>query len=459
MYKVEGYCKIVDDMESILENASLGKRALWLAKLRWTAIGILAIATFVATNIFSISVAHIELYYLSLILVPYNLILHLTIRNLCKKEDYVSQQIFHKIIIFQMLVDIVILAVILHFSGGVENPFLFCFVIHVVVASILLSTIWSYLQATLAILLFGSMVFLEYIGAIPHYSLEGFASSGVYHNEVFILGVFMVLSATLYTVIYITNSIANQLKKQQQKYKDANSLLEQKDRIKNEYVLRVTHDIKGDLAAIKSCLDLVVDGVVGPLNEKQSDLVVRADRRSEKCMTFVSMLLKTTQMKLDGKIEMNKFSLKNTIFNAFSSVQLKASQKNTHIEYYITPKLDEAYGNYFLIEETVTNLLFNAIKYTPEGGQVILSAKDAKSHVLIEVTDTGIGLAKDDTEKVFDEFYRTKKAKKIEKDGTGLGLSIARQVVEQHGGKIWVKSEEGRGSTFSFTLPKTKGSL
>ena len=91
--------------------------------------------------------------------------------------------------------------------------------------------------------------------------------------------------------------------------------MEQKDRIKNEYVLRVTHDIKGHLAAIKSCLDIVADGMIGNLNEKQTDLVERADHRAEKCMAFISMLLKSTKMKLDGNIEMKKFSLKNTIFN------------------------------------------------------------------------------------------------------------------------------------------------
>ena len=443
-------------MESVLENANLSKRALWLAKLRWAAIGLLVIATFVAKGILGIPVVHPALYCISAVLVVYNLVLHITINKLCKNEEYLSRQFFYKIIIFQMSIDIVILTVILHFSGGIENPFLFFFVIHMIVASILLSAKWSYLQATLVILLFGFTAFLEYIELIPHYSLEGFVSSdGLDHNEVYIVGVFIVLSAILYVVVYITNSITAQLRRQQQKRRDANLLLEQKDRIKNEYVLRVTHDIKGHLAAIKSCLDIVSDGMIGKLNEKQSDLVERADHRAEKCMAFISTLLRSTKMKLDGKIEMSEFSLKNTIFNAFTVAQNKAANKNIRLEYYITSKLDEIYGNGPLIEETLTNLLFNAVKYTPDGGQVILSAKDNNGQVLIEVTDTGIGMSQDETKKVFDEFYRTGKAKNIERDGTGLGLSIAKQVIEQHGGEIWVKSEPGRGSTFSFTIPKT----
>jgi two-component system sensor histidine kinase VicK len=103
----------------------------------------------------------------------------------------------------------------------------------------------------------------------------------------------------------------------------------------------------------------------------------------------------------------------------------------------------------------ITNLMLNAIKYTPPEGKVELKITSTKGFVEIGVSDTGIGIPQEDIPKVFDEFFRAANARKIERDGTGLGLSIAKQIVERHGGRIWVKSQQGRGTTFSFTLPLT----
>jgi len=120
--------------------------------------------------------------------------------------------------------------------------------------------------------------------------------------------------------------------------------------------------------------------------------------------------------------------------------------------------VDQIVGNQFSIEETVTNLLLNAIKYTPEKGQVTLNVKDDADAILIEIEDTGIGIPKKELDLVFEEFYRASNARKVEKDGTGLGLSIAKHIVERHGGRIGVESEEGRGTKFTLTLPKRSNS-
>ncbi|HUV41752.1 MAG TPA: ATP-binding protein, partial [Sedimentisphaerales bacterium] len=106
------------------------------------------------------------------------------------------------------------------------------------------------------------------------------------------------------------------------------------------------------------------------------------------------------------------------------------------------------------IEEAIANLLFNAVRYTPEKGTVRLCAKDQPDCVLLEVSDTGIGIPENELTNIFEEFYRASNAKKVERDGTGLGLSIARQVVQRHGGRIWARNNQDGGSTFSITLPK-----
>jgi signal transduction histidine kinase len=252
----------------------------------------------------------------------------------------------------------------------------------------------------------------------------------------------------------MTTSISEQLRVQQASYEEANALLEEKDQLKNQYVLRLTHDIKGHLAAIQSCLEIVINGLVGPLTDKQDDLVDRAHRRTVKCMAFITALLKLTRMKLTGELEMERFSLKNCLFNALAAVQTSAHGKSIAVTHTIDLTTDEIPGEAVLIEETLTNLLFNAVKYTPEGGSVSLTVQEDGALIRVAIVDTGIGIPDGALGHIFEEFYRADNARATERDGTGLGLAFAKQVVERHGGAIAAQNNPESGSTFTFTLPK-----
>jgi signal transduction histidine kinase len=249
--------------------------------------------------------------------------------------------------------------------------------------------------------------------------------------------------------------IATRLKKAEEAYREANVSLRKKDRIKDEYVSRVTHDIKGHLAAIQSCLSVVVRKLVGPLNEQQEDFINRADDRTRKLTYFVKALLKLTKVRLTDNLEMEIFSLKDTIYDVVATVADKAHDKSIILNCNIETSVDKTLGNQCSIEEVIMNLLLNAIKYTTANGTIEVNVKEDGGYILVEVVDTGIGIPREELPKVFDEFYRAVNAKKIEEDGTGLGLSIAKQIIERHGGRIWAESQENTGSTFSFTLPKT----
>ncbi|MHC4618087.1 MAG: ATP-binding protein [Planctomycetota bacterium] len=245
-----------------------------------------------------------------------------------------------------------------------------------------------------------------------------------------------------------------ELKKQEQALREANAQLREKDRIKDEYVSRVTHDIKGHLAAIQSCLGVVTDGTSSLPGDKHSDFLGRAIRRTEQLSCFVRELLDLTQMRLSGRLEMDAFSLPECISKALGSVAGRAQEKSIQVNSDIDFSVGEIVGNEFSINEMVTNLLFNAVKYTPEKKTVRIDARDRGDRVEISVSDTGIGIPADEVASVFDEFFRASNAKKSERDGTGLGLSIVKQIVERHGGEISVQSEEGQGTTFTVILPK-----
>jgi len=249
-----------------------------------------------------------------------------------------------------------------------------------------------------------------------------------------------------------------ELQKQEKALREANIQLKEKDRIKDEYVSRVTHDIKGHLAAIQSCLYITADESAGLLSEKQSNFLSTAINRTTQLTNFVKELLNLTQMRLSGQLQMKVFSLPENISKALSSIATKAKEKSITVTSNIEPTLGQIVGDEFSINEMITNLLFNAIKYTPDGKTVHLEAKDQDDFVRIDIADTGIGIPADEVGNIFDEFFRASNAKKSEKDGTGLGLSIVKQIIERHGGKISVQSQEGKGTRFTVTLLKNNSS-
>lgn len=244
-----------------------------------------------------------------------------------------------------------------------------------------------------------------------------------------------------------------ELKKQEEALRSANKQLRQKDRIKDEYVSRVTHDIKGHLAAIQSCLYVVQSGPADSLVEQQSEFLVRALQRTVQLTGFVKELLNLTQMRLSGRMQMDSFSLGDAISKSLASISAKADEKSITVRSDVAESAGLIVGNEFSITEMITNLLFNAVKYTPEGKSIGLDAEGSGDWVKIKISDTGIGIPANEVGNVFDEFFRASNAKKSEKDGTGLGLSIVTQIIERHGGEISVESKEGEGTTFTVTLP------
>jgi signal transduction histidine kinase len=380
------------------------------------AIATLAATTFVAAQFLNVSLPTRAVLTMSVLLIAYNFVLYDLLRYWTRGGKTPSPVRIGRFLTFQIVGDLFILATILHFSGGIENPFSFFFVFHMIIASILRSKRQSYLQATLAVLLFVGLIVLEAGGVLPHYHLTGFADHGRYTDKIFVLGFLFVFTVTLYLVVYMTTSISEQLRTQQDDLEKANSLLEEKDQVKNQYVLRVTHDIKGHLAAIQSCLEIVFNGMVGPLGEKQKDLVERAYRRTTKCMAFVMALLKLTRMKLSGHLEMERFSLKNCILSSLASVQSRAQAKSITVQHRVDPAVEDVLGESVLIEETLTNMLFNAVKYTADGGRVNLEAAPDGDFIKVRISDTGIGIPPPELPRIFEEF--TPRTPAVERDGT-----------------------------------------
>ena len=250
------------------------------------------------------------------------------------------------------------------------------------------------------------------------------------------------------------NLFFTELQRQEKALRQANTQLKEKDRIKDEYVSRVTHDIKGHLATVRSWLYVATDDSTNVPSEKRTEFASKALDRTLQLTSFVKELLDLTQMRLSGRLQMEPFSLTDTISKSLAAIAGKAKDKSIAVSSNVDPSLGEIVGHEFSIKEMITNLLFNAIKYTPENKTVHLEAISYDDHVQISIADTGIGIPEDELPNVFDEFFRASNARKSERDGTGLGLSIVKQIIERHGGKISVESRQGEGTRFTVVIPR-----
>ncbi|MFB0533647.1 MAG: ATP-binding protein [Anaerolineae bacterium] len=231
--------------------------------------------------------------------------------------------------------------------------------------------------------------------------------------------------------------------------------LEMADRAKSDFVQMVTHELRSPLSAVQSMLRVLEEGYVGPITSKQQDLIQRSKRRISFLLALVNDLLDLAAGKMEQlKGEKKEVVLNETISKVIELVQTSAEEKGLELEVEIAAEPLVLVGIEDGLERVFMNLVSNAVKYTPAGGSVAVRAWSEDNQIKVKVSDTGIGIPEEALPRIFDEFYRAKNAKAMEKEGTGLGLAIVKDVVEQHGGQISVESAVGQGSTFSVTLPK-----
>lgn len=411
-------------------------------------------STLVVRYVLDISIRENSIYMLSGILLGLN-VLHRILLGKIKndKGGKVIQRIKGEIH-FQIITDLIILTFILHYSGGIENPLILFYFFHLIIASSIFSTLQTYLYAGFTLFLTASLALLECYSVIPHYPLEGFVEHDLYRSIMYVYGSGFIFACTSVLVVFLSHMIISKSIKSEETYVRTNFELEKQDKLKNEYVLRVTHDIKGHVAAILSCIDVIRTKIAGPLNDVQEEFINRAFDRTELLSGFVKNLLNLTKKRLKHDTESEEFSLRELIDKVVTAIQILAKDKSIDFNVYVDKSIEFFTGNPYTIEELYSNLLLNSVKYTPSKGHIELSVKNRLNHIITEISDSGIGIPKDELTKVFEEFYRAANVPKDIKSGSGLGLSIARQIVENHHGKIWVTSEPGVWTKFTFVLPK-----
>jgi len=227
------------------------------------------------------------------------------------------------------------------------------------------------------------------------------------------------------------------------------------DQMKSDFMATVSHEFRTPLTSINMGIDILDQELLGPLNERQRDIVRSA---SEDCKRLTKMVKELLEL---SKLESGRIQLKEEVLNmaylidfAIKPLQLPFHEKNVNLILKLQPDLPNFIGDSQQLSWVISNLVSNALRYTDPGGRVTISAEANNNRITVSVSDTGKGIPKKNLDKIFDKFVQLKDSFTTSTPGSvGLGLAIAKEIVEMYGGRIWVESEAGKGSTFSFSLP------
>lgn len=233
------------------------------------------------------------------------------------------------------------------------------------------------------------------------------------------------------------------------------------EKMRRDFVANVSHELRTPLSAIKGYAETLLDGALND-QEVARDFVDVIHKHSLRLSSLVEDLLDLSKLESpDFDPELRPVSLKPIISRAMGLVETNVSTKNLLLFTHLPEDLPKVMANVSNLEQVFTNLLDNAIKYTPVDGKVAVSAFEIHDgphagFIQVNVTDTGMGIEAKHIPRLFERFYRVDKARSRELGGTGLGLSIVKHIIQYHGGEIWVESQSNKGSTFSFTLRKAE---
>lgn len=234
--------------------------------------------------------------------------------------------------------------------------------------------------------------------------------------------------------------------------------LKKMDKIKSDFVSMVAHEIKSPMNSVLALVKVIQDRLAGEITEKQQEILGRVSEKIKGLSDLAAELLDLSRIE-SGLItlEKEKLQVASLLSEQVAFHQTRAQGKNIRLNLESLPELPPILANKRAVEEVFANLLTNAIKYTPEGGTVSVSAGAEKSWVHVAVKDTGYGISQENLSRIFERFYRVKDDNTRMISGTGLGLAIVKSIVEAHNGRIEAESEPGQGSTFHVFLPIMQG--
>ena len=451
-------------------ESELVTRIGWLIRLRWIAVMGTSAVVVGASILLPGQLQTWPLLATTAAIAVYNVLLDLDLRSVRlgpAGEERLRQATV--LASLQIALDLLALATLLHFSGGLENPMGMFFVFHVIIACILLRRGIAFAMTGLAVALVSGLAIVGYAGVLPHYHLS-LVSGDLYRAPVALAAYAVTIELVLVIVAFLTSSISARLRQRDalllqsnascrlrsDELAQLNAELQRVDAERTRFVVLVTHELRAPIATIHSALELVRGGYTTPAETEE--MLDRAQRRTTELLALIRDLLDLSRIREAGRAGGSEHAVAPLQLDSllretaeFMGPEIARHDLSLEIEVPEHLALVRIPGDQAKL--VWTNLLSNAVKYNRPGGVIRVSLGQDAIHLTGEVSDTGIGIAADDLPHVFDEFFRASNAKLASAHGSGVGMATVRRVLENWGGQISVESELGKGTVFRFVLP------
>lgn len=451
------------DFESEISKKAMLYNANLFIHMRWIAVLAIFSITFIAKKIFSIGVEYRVFYLIGFIVFLYNIVIlawFKFIQSKCKEDLCVKNALVSSHI--QIMLDMIALGLLIHFSGGIESPFFYILIFHPIFASIILTTRIAFFYALISIAIAGILSMGEHLKIIDHHHIKGFLPNDNVSSFLFSFGSFAAFTVIQITVVIITSSIIKDLRKKQnhiekikKELEEKNKTLKKKDEMRLLFLASATHDLKSPLNTITSYIQTMLDGYVGNIPTDQKNILKRILNRIIGLRQMISDVLALGEIEMDeGKeIKRERFDIIKLLIESIQEFQPQASERGIKINFIKDTDSFFILADPQKIDEAIHNYLSNAIKYNKENGTITISAQTEGDNIRISVKDTGIGIKEEEIPRLFTDFFRSADVKKNKIEGTGLGLGITKRIIERYGGSVGVESKYQEGSTFFFVLP------
>ncbi len=427
----------------------LSNRAQWLVKVRWIACAGVAVVVYVASSVLGILSNPVPLYAIAAAMLIYNSLFGVVVRGRGPGAVGPDHDIF-----IQIALDQIALTLLLYFSGIAHNPFVFYFVFHMIIATLLLRGWTPYILVVLATCLVGGVLSMQLVGWIPVISLQLPHIQSSTHAEAYALdplqtvGTVVALGSTLWITVYLTSSVQRYMHRVRAEVRQKEKMLGI-----GQLVAGISHQISNPLDGIQNCLD-TISRRVG--DDPQLTNYVRM-------MTEALDRIERTAKRVQAFARPRGLSLQDTDVNQAveATMAILGSGRAHGVEIVVEPgDVPMVLGDPYTLQEVIFNLCTNALAAMPDGGTLTIRSFGldtgsfrGNESVAIEVSDTGVGIPEARLDRVFEPFFTTR----ADSGGTGLGLGLCRMLLSEMDGAINVRSKVGCGTTFQITLTAVGG--
>lgn len=451
------------DVKSDLKQRMIN-RLHWIHVMRWFAVGVAFIAMLIARLVFEIPLHYPALTATIIALAAFNIAFIYTGRRFNHKDT--PMRAFNRLIYSEIAVDFMLLAWMIHLTGGISNFFAFYFVLHIVIGNLLVPRRVGYFMAAMGTLLVGGVAVLEMNGTLPHYPLESFAPPGAYAEPGYVFHFMIVFSGLLFAMSYVASTLSTMLYRRERYLTElkerleiwnrqmmlANERLVEIDRTKTQFMRLSGHEIRSPLSAMLSIMRTILEGYVKD-EGKILEMIGLANRRAGEALEITNKLLQLAREK--GKdLEPETFDIISETRSEIEELDSLAQQHSVYVDFE-PPESDsiQVHVDRESFRLAVQNLISNAIIYSNPESRVTVHVEKWRDKGMVIVVDRGIGIPEEFMPGIYDEFSRARNARKHNQAGTGLGMTIVRQAALNIGGSITVRSISSQGTVARLTAP------